>query len=103
MTKELEKVLRDLTEIGNDENLESNIELVFECLGCLSEVQSEIVCENRWWDDVETVVEFNGIFIKYPYAKSTGDSTPWELGWERPGLDDIGIVTPHETITVKYY
>lgn len=38
--------------------------------------------ERRWWTTVTRVVEINGMFIAFGWAKTTGDDSPRDKGWE---------------------
>ena len=38
--------------------------------------------EHRWWEEYDRVVEIEGMFIKFRDAKTTGDDSPYEKGWE---------------------
>lgn len=49
---------------------------------CGHELHEEIVDEHRWWDEIFKVTEIDGMLIGYYDAKSTGDLTAHESGWE---------------------
>lgn len=75
---------------------------VFEYLSCCMEIDEKRVGEYRWWDIYRYVVKSDyGDFISYEVAKSTGDLTPHELGWES-SLDTIYLVEPIEVISYIY-
>ena len=70
---------------------------------CLKRVDYQEVDEHRWWSIWEDVYEVEtGVYLKYSYARTTGDSTPSDLGYEDKGLDDIWEVKRKEVVTYKY-
>lgn len=70
---------------------------------CLKQVHSELTDSRRWWDTWESIYETeDGKYISYQYARSTGDNTPSELGYEDCGLEDLTEVFKTETITYTY-
>ena len=46
------------------------------------EVYSEDISDRRWWTDTFEVVEVDGMLIGFSGAKTTGDDSPTDLGWE---------------------
>lgn len=46
------------------------------------EVYREVCGEHRWWNEVFVVIDFDGKFIGYVDAETTGDRAPYEVGWE---------------------
>lgn len=36
----------------------------------------------RWWDELFVVVEINGMKIGFVDARTTGDDSPYDKGWE---------------------
>jgi hypothetical protein len=46
------------------------------------EVYSELESTHRWWDTWVHVVEFEGRFFQYSWAKANGDMSIFDLGWE---------------------
>ena len=92
----LSKVDSTITEEYTDYDL-------IEYVTCLKRVASEEVDTERWWDIWEDVYEVEpGVFLKYAYARSTGDSTPCELGYEDNGLDDIWEVNQKVITSYAY-
>ena len=55
---------------------------------CSKKVYEEKIDSRRWWDDYFTVVELDGMLIGFDTAKTTGDDSPWDKGWEW----DLGTV-----------
>lgn len=49
---------------------------------CGPQLHEEIVDEKRWWDEIFKVTEIDGMLIGYYDARTTGDLTPHESGWE---------------------
>jgi len=92
----LSKVDKEVTKDFTDYDL-------IDYVTCLKEVHSEQVDEYRWWDIWEDVFEVDSdVYLKYTYAKATGDLTPSELGYEDNGLDDIVEVIKKEITTYTY-
>lgn len=74
---------KNITEEYSDNDL-------IEYIDCLSTQENEMVDESRWWQTWEKVVKVeDNVFLKLSYARSSGDSTPHELGYEDNGLDDV--------------
>ena len=92
----LSKVDSEVTEDFTDYDL-------IECVTCLKRVDYEEVDESRWWSIWEDVYEVEpDVYLKYSYARATGDRTPSELGYEDNGLDDIWEVQRKEVTTYNY-
>ena len=53
---------------------------------CGKTVYEENLGSRRWWDDYFTVIELDGMQIGCLTAKTTGDDSPWDKGWE-PDLE----------------
>ena len=104
MNENTKQILADAMEYGslNDIN-DGNINDILEFLSCCPEMQSEVVDEYRWWNEVEYVVQVKDIFLKYYNAESTGDNTPTELGYEGiSSINDIIEVQPKVIQTTIY-
>ena len=46
------------------------------------EVWSGEESKHRWWTTCFTVVDVNGMLIGFEDAKTTGDDSPYDKGWE---------------------
>jgi hypothetical protein len=57
--------------------------------------------DRRWWYECDVVVEIDGKFIMYPYARSTRDMSASESGWEMY-LSCIRFVKPVEKTVIVY-
>lgn len=55
----------------------------------------------RHWDDCLTVVNVNGMLVGFDNAKTTGDESPSDKGWEF-NADSICEVE-EKTVTTKIY
>ena len=76
---------------------------LLEYIDCLSTQENEMVDESRWWQIWEKVVKVeNDVFLKFSYARSSGDGTPHELGYEDNGLDDIWEVKERVVSKTEY-
>lgn len=76
---------------------------IYEFLSCCTEVQVTKQDNHRWWDEYENVIEIlNDVFIAYSTAKTTGDRTPSEVGYEQPSIDSIKRVYPEKITTTIY-
>lgn len=103
MTDAVKNALAKELETTPDKITEAMSADIYEVLSCLKEVQREIYDNYRWWDTIEAVVELQpSLFVSYTYASSTGDSTPTDLGWERPPISEIHQVFP-TTVTTTIY
>ena len=49
---------------------------------CGKEIHEESLGNSRWWENTFVVVELDGMLIGYYGAKTTGDDSPWDKGWE---------------------
>jgi hypothetical protein len=58
--------------------------------------------KRRWWTDCFTVVDIEGMLIGFDDAKTTGDDSPCEKGWEFDP-DSICEVEAREITTTVYY
>jgi hypothetical protein len=60
--------------------------------------------ERRWWEDLFIVVEIDGMLIGFNGAKTTGDESPYEKGWEFD-INTVGEVEKIEKLVkqVEYY
>ena len=85
--KRLLKILSDTNPEVNEDYTDSDL---IEYVTCLKKVHDEQIDESRWWSEWEAVYEVKeGVYLKYAYPRSTGDSTPSELGYTDYGLDEI--------------
>ena len=81
MNSKIEKLLEDYYKKYSDKKWESNEELN----GILMDfdfVYEKIIGSHRWWDDNLCVFELGGIYIGFVDAKTTGDNSPYDVGWE---------------------
>lgn len=62
---------------------------------------SEVTSSSRWWDNLFVVSEINGRLIGYDWARTTGDMSIWDIGWEFDE-DSICFVEPYEVTKIKY-
>jgi len=98
-----ERLLEILSDADKEVSEEYTDYDLIEYVTCLKEVQTQKIGEERWWDLNESIYEVKeGVYLKYFYASSTGDSTPSELGYEDGGLDDILEVQRKEIKTYVY-
>ena len=76
---------------------------LLEYIDCLPSQEDKMVDENRWWQTWERVVKIEtDVFLKVSYARSSGDSTPGELGYEDNGLDDVWEVKERIVTKTEY-
>lgn len=62
---------------------------------------SETTSSSRWWDNLFVVSKMNGRLIGYKWARTTGDNSIWDTGWEFDE-DSICFVEPYEVTELKY-
>ena len=74
---------------------------IIETIRDAKEVWSGNDSDRRWWTDCFTVVEVDGMLIGFDDAKTTGDDSPRDKGWE---FDPSSIceVVAKEVITTIY-
>lgn len=95
----LARQLQELPENINDGMLDE----VYDLLSNLKEVQRELIYSARWWDEYRIVVELEpSLFISYVAARTTGDRSPYDVGWENPSISHLKQVYP-TTVTVTKY
>ena len=81
MNKKIEKILEDdckkngWAKWKNDDELEETIR-------DYDTIYEEKIESYRWWDICRYVIKVGGIYIGYIYAKTTGDMSPYEAGFE---------------------
>jgi len=76
---------------------------IYDWMGCQKIVQSEIICEYRWWDEMEYIIEYNGRYFSYPGVRTTGDLGAGDLGYENDyNLDNIYEMKAIEVKSFKY-
>lgn len=103
MEETLKKIFADRMGITIDKIDDTLAGDIYEILSCSKELDSETISELRWWNEVEKVVELTAnTFVSYITAEATGDSTPTELGWERPSINTIKRVYPERVVTIRY-
>lgn len=61
---------------------EANDEILWEVLSESAPLYEESLGNSRWWENTFVVVEIDGMLIGYRGAKTTGDDSPWDVGWE---------------------
>lgn len=62
---------------------------------------SEVTSSSRWWDNLFVVQEINGKLVGYEWARTTGDMSIWDVGWEFDE-DSICFVEPYDVTVIKY-
>jgi|ERR1700749_2239198 len=67
-------------------------------------VSQVVTSGSRWWDNIEKVADVEGLgYFKYEWAKTTGDMTAREAGWEFD-WNSLAEVEPYtETVTITRY
>ena len=68
---------------------------------CNRAIYEENAGASRWWDNWFYVTNIDGLLIGFMAARSTGDATIYELGWQF-NVDSIIEVEPYEKITIEY-
>ena len=57
--------------------------------------------QRRWWTEYFHVVSLNGMFIGFTDAKTTGDDSARDKGWE-PDFDSVCEVEPVEVRKTEF-
>lgn len=82
---------------------ETNItdEIIIDTIRCAKKVWEGDEDEHRWWVNTFKVVKIGDMLIGFGNAKTTGDNSPSEVGWE---FDPSTIceVEPKEVTTTVY-
>ena len=81
MDKKIEKLLEDYYKKYSDKKWENNKELN----GILMDfdvIYEKLIESHRWWDDYLRVFKLEDTYIGYVDAKTTGDNSPYDVGWE---------------------
>ncbi len=66
-------------------------------------IHEEKIDDRRWWDDWFFVVEIDGMKIGFDGAKTTGDDSPYDKGWEFDPESICEVEETTETVVVKKY
>jgi hypothetical protein len=80
----MNKTIKDrVTKVALEEGMTviSDADLV-EIIREAKEVYTGDYHSRRWWNDCFTVVDCGGMLIGFNDAKTTGDDSPWDKGWE---------------------
>lgn len=67
------------------------------------EIYEEKIGDRRHWDDWFFVVEIDGMKIGFDGAKTTGDDSPYDKGWEFDPESIKEVEETTKTIVVKKY
>jgi hypothetical protein len=80
---------------------DSSDEGIIETIRDAVEVWSGNDSDRRWWTDCFTVVNIDGMLIGFDDAKTTGDDSPRDKGWEFDP-ESICEVVAKEVVTTVY-
>lgn len=97
-----EKIKAHVAKYNESEGWETTDESIVETIReAGKKVWSGNNSSSRWWDNVFTVVELDGMLIGFWDAENTGDNTPSEVGWEFDPSTICEVVAKEKTVT--YY
>ena len=96
-----EKIKEHLVRFCTREGFGTDDDVLQEVLLEADEVYSKEISQHRWWVTYFTVVRIDGMLIGFTSARTTGDNTPSEAGWE---FDPSTIceVEAHEKTVIVY-
>lgn len=66
----------------NEYNFENDEDILETLQDSGEEIYSEKIDYKRWWNDIFKVVKIDGMLIGYNDARTTGDRSPSDCGWE---------------------
>lgn len=81
---------------------EENKDDIYDYLNGLRSLDTEVIDNLRWWNEIVKVVKVGNIFIKFKYAETTGDDSPFDKGYDLDSLSSIVEVFPHTIQTIVY-
>jgi len=94
------EILDFLKEYSLREGYGDSEEELRDTLECSPILQTNIVCELRWWTEKENIVEIGGRYISFPSAYAS-DGNAAERGWEFD-WNEVYEVKPVEKTIVVY-
>lgn len=94
--------VKDIVAKENPGNKEITSDDVLEYLRD-NEIHSEVVGDRRWWNDTFNVANFDGILIGFNCAETTGDNTPFDVGFEFDENSVCYVEPVEKTVVVTTY
>lgn len=77
-----ENIKKHLEEYNQSKGWPTDEDSLVETLIEAPEIWAGDESEHRWWVTYTKVVEINGMFIAIGWARTTGDDSPQDKGWE---------------------
>jgi len=77
-----EKIKNHLIKYNQSNGWGVDDETLIETLTDSRVIYEEEIDERRWWTEYTQVVEIDGMFIGFEMAKTTGDRSTFDVGWE---------------------
>ena len=95
-----EKIRSHVAKYNTEKGWEATDESIVETIIEGKHVWSGHESSRRWWTDCFTVVEIDGMLIGFDDAKTTGDDSPRDKGWEFDPSSICEVRTKEVTTTV---
>lgn len=96
-----EKVKEHLIKYNTENGYSIEEDSLIETLTEANVIYEKETSGSRWWNNYFRVVEIDGMFIGYSWARAFRDETPKDCGWEFD-TDTIGEVEAKEIVTTVY-
>ena len=101
MNKKIEGLLEDYCKGKGWPRWRDDEELL-EILRNIDEVHKKMVSEHRHWDEYRYTIKIGNAYIGYIYAKTTGDMSPEETGYDfEPDLCEMKPMVKTITTYIK--
>jgi len=94
-----EKIKNHLIEYNKSNGWGTDDETLIETLLDSHVIAEEELTEHRWWIEYTHVVEIDGMIIGFDIAKTTGDMSAREAGWEFDPDTIVELEKYTETVT----
>lgn len=97
------KIKEHISKYNLSKNYGISDEEIIETIRDADTIHEEKVNDRRWWEDWFFVVEIDGMKIGFDGAKTTGDDSPYDKGWEFDPESICEVKESVETVIVKSY
>lgn len=100
---ELKDFIKDFFKTEKDWTFKDDKELAeFLCFE-LDGIHTEELGSRRWWNDIQVIHKIGDRYFSISSARTTGDDSPYDVGFE-PDISTLKEVKPvTETITITKY
>lgn len=98
-----ERIKNHLIEVAKKNGWKTDDDMLIDMVIEGNSVWSGDEQERRWWTDFFNVVDIDGMFIGFWDAKTTGDDSAWDKGWEFDPSTIIEVKPVTKTVTITEY